>query len=90
MNAFDCEGCHSLGVLTWSPSWSKRLCGQCLPREERPPSWPRVSGACCNLGPVEYDGSRYCYEHWGFLDAGSPIANCDRREDNPEPFEVPC
>ena len=34
-----------------------------------------VSG--CRFGYEEHDGSRYCYEHYGFWEPGTP-RGCDR------------
>jgi hypothetical protein len=28
------------------------------------------SSPACRLGRIEYDGSRYCYEHFGFAYSG--------------------
>lgn len=27
----------------------------------------------CRLGYQEYDGTRYCFEHWDFIQPGSPF-----------------
>lgn len=32
----------------------------------------------CRFGYEEYDGSRYCFEHAGFLEAGLRTHLCDR------------